>query len=150
MKTKGQNLRFAVEQDGERMYIASAQSFDLNVQCDTEEDTSKDSDSGWKEYEATLKSWSGSGTADYILDTADEGVMNADDIMDALGKTLPVFFDITGGEKNRTLQKGKYTGDAIITEWKISSQNATKVTVDFSFQGTGKLGKQPAPESSED
>lgn len=136
---KGQNLRFAILANGQRKYIAAALSFDLDVQVDTEESSNKDVTGGYKTYEAGLIGWSGSGQANYVNDEGDTEAMQADDMFMQVGKRVSVTFDMTTGEKNRDNQRGKYHGYAIITGWKVSAQNGSKVNYDFSFQGSGPL-----------
>lgn len=137
---KGQNLRFGIKQGAATKYIAAALSFDLDIQVDTEESSNKDITGGYKSYEAGLISWSGSGQANYVNDTNDKTAMQADDMFLQVGKKVSVTFDITEGEKNRSAQtSGKYTGEAIITGWKVSAQNGSNVNYDFTFQGTGPL-----------
>lgn len=144
---KGQNLRLGIKQGSSSTttkYIAAALSFDLDVQVDTEESSNKDVTGGYKSYEAGLISWSGSGQANYVNDTNDKTAMQADDMFGLLGQEVSVVFDITKGDKNRTIDTGKYTGKAILTGWKVSAQNGSKVNYDFNFQGTGALTKVTA------
>ena len=140
---KGQNLRLGIKSGtspATTRYIAAALSFDLDVQVDTEESSNKDITGGYKTYEAGLIGWSGSGQANYVNDTNDKTAMQADDMFLQVGKKVSVTFDITEGEKNRSAQtSGKYTGEAIITGWKVSAQNGSNVNYDFTFQGTGPL-----------
>lgn len=138
---KGQNLRFGIKQGGAVKYIAAALSFDLDIQVDTEETSNKDITGGYKAYEAGLIGWSGSGQANYVNNAEDTAALQADDMFALLGQTLEVVFDMTKGEKNRTLEAGKYTGKAILTGWKISAENGTKINYDFTFQGTEALTK---------
>ena len=141
---KGQNLRFGISTGTPAVtkYIAAALSFDLSVDVDTEDSSTKDSTGGWKEFEANLKGWSGSGQAVYVNDATDTAALQADGIFDMLGTTVKAVFDLTKGEKNRVLDDGGYEGNVIITSWKVSAANGSRVTIDFSFQGTGALTKQ--------
>lgn len=144
---KGQNLRLGIKSGtspATTKYIAAALSFDLDVQVDTEESSNKDITGGYKTYEAGLIGWSGSGQANYVNDAKDTAAMQADDMFGLLGKEVSVVFDITKGNKNRTIDTGKYTGKAILTGWKVSAQNGSKVNYDFNFQGTGELTKVTA------
>lgn len=141
---KGQNLRFGIKQSGAVKYIAAALFFDLDIQVDTEETSNKDITGGYKAYEAGLIGWSGSGQVNYVNDAEDTAAMQADDMFALLGQKLEVVFDMTKGEKNRTLDAGKYTSKAILTGWKISAENGTKINYDFTFQGTEALTKVEA------
>ena len=137
---KGQNLRIGIVEgtgsSATTKYIAGALNFDLSVDCDVQDSSTKDSTGGFKENEPGLIGWSGSGSARLVEDaTAFAGW----DILDLVGKEVVVTFDQTEGTKNRELEVAKKTGKAIINSWKVSAQNGETVNVDFSFTGNGAL-----------
>lgn len=143
---KGQNLRLALVIENIKKYIAGALTFDLTYQCDTSEATTKDSTGGFKEYEAGLKGWSGSGQCKLTLDAAEVAALKGFEIFDLVGKKVNATFDEVNGDKNRSEIVSHLNGDAIITEWKLGAQNGEDVNIDFSFQGTGELKHTPAIE----
>lgn len=143
-RKQGQNIRLGFRDDaGELKYIAGALTFDLSIEVDTEESTTKDSTNGFKEYEPGLVGWSGSGQARLTQDAEDLTGIQGWDISDLVGKTLHAEFNETDGQMNReTVIKRKY-GDVIITSWKITASNKETVNVDYAFQGTGELKNAP-------
>jgi len=142
---KGQNLRLAIKADGDqaKKYIAGALTFDLQIDADTEESSTKDSTGGWKEYEAGLKGFSGSGQCQLVPDA--DKLVNAYagwDIANLIGQTVEASFDDTEGSMNRSQVRPRKKGNVIITSWKISAQNGQTINADFSFQGTGALADE--------
>lgn len=138
-KIKGQNLRLGFEVENELKYIAGALTFDLSIEVDTEESTTKDSTANFKEYEAVMKGWSGSGQCRLAKDAEDLTGIQGWDISDLVGQTLHAEFNEVQGDQNRETSVRRKEGDIIITSWKIASSNKEAVNVDFSFQGTGEL-----------
>lgn len=143
---RGQNLRLALKDNSVgavKKYIAGAVSFDLDFQSDTEDTSTKDVTGSFKQFEATLKSWSGSGQCRLAKDAQDTAAVQGWDIFDLVGETLEASFDETSGNLNRETVTPRKKGNVIITGWKVSAQNGSVVNVDFSFQGTGPLVSAP-------
>lgn len=143
MFQQGQNLRFATIVDSVKKYIAGAMSFDLSIDADINDASTKDVTSGWKQNQAGLKGWSGSGQCRLTLDAQDIAAIKGWDLSDMVGNELDVTFDETDGEMNRETVRTRKYGKCILTSWKISAPNQDNATVDFSFTGNGPLNNAP-------
>lgn len=140
---KGQNLRIAILVGGVEKYIAGALTFDLNIQTETLDASTKDSTDGWAEKEPGEKSWNGSGQARLVVDAAEVAALKGWEISDMIGKTVKVSFNESDGDKNRETVIKRKVGNALLTSWKITSGNKENINCDFSFEGTGELKTVP-------
>lgn len=108
--------------------VAGMGEWNLDINVDTEEITNFASN-GWKEYLATLKSWTGSCTGTYeSADAAQDAMITA---ITGTGAAAAVVFTVTSGV---TL-----SGQAILTATGLPVQVGGKVEISFDMQGTGAL-----------
>lgn len=106
---------------------------ELTVTNGTRQTTCKDSGQ-WEEYLYGQTSWSMSGEALFSYDATNGGTAIYD--IAAGHTTISVVYQtgVTGDSK--------WTGTALVTEWKLSSQGQNEnVTYSYTFQGTGALVK---------
>ena len=142
MKIKGQNIRFAVTVKGTKTYLAASTNCQLHIAADLEDSSTKDMTGMWKEQECVGMSWDGSVDVN-VIDDALDNALKALDVPSLVGQEVDVEFDLTGGEKNRDVSKGKrlYAGKAIINDWSLTAQNQAQSTASVQFQGNGPLTK---------
>ena len=147
MKIKGQNIRFAMTVKGTKTYLAASTNCQLHIAADLEDSSTKDSTGMWKEQECVGMSWDGSVDVN-VIDDALDSALKALDVPSLVGQEVDVEFDLTGGEQNRDVSKGKrlYAGKAIINDWSLTAQNKAQSTATVQFQGNGPLTKVDASE----
>lgn len=111
--------------------MGNAKAWSLDIAQETV-DTTDFGSSGWKESQATLKSWSGSITAIFDASGADEG-----DLQTALtgGSSITLDLQLGGG----TGSYDKYSGSANITGQSITNDVNGIVEATYTFEGTGAL-----------
>ena len=132
---KGQNLRMFV--DGS--CVAAEQSCTFHVGTATEETSSKDSTGNWKEEEVTQLNWD--VQCDSLVVATDEGGKGLVDMLGLIGQTVALKFQETNGAQNRVEASSgiSKSGNAIVADVSVSSQNKTNVTYSVKFNGVGAL-----------
>ena len=132
---KGQNLRMFV--DGS--CVAAEQSCTFHVGTATEETSSKDSTGNWKEEEVTQLNWD--VQCDSLVVATDEGGKGLVDMLGLIGQTVALKFQETNGAQNRAeVSSGiSKSGNAIVADVSVSSQNKANVTYSVKFNGVGAL-----------
>ena len=132
---KGQNLRMFV--DGS--CIAAEQSCTFHVGTATEETSSKDSTGNWKEEEVTQLNWD--VQCDSLVVATDEGGKGLVDMLGLIGQTVALKFQETNGAQNRVEASSgiSKSGNAIVADVSVSSQNKANVTYSVKFNGVGAL-----------
>ena len=111
--------------------MGNAKAFSLDINQETV-DTTDFGSSGWKESQATLKSWSGSITAIFDASGADEA-----DLQTALTGGSAINLDLQLGDGTGSYDK--YSGSANITSQSVTNDVNGIVEVTFNFEGTGAL-----------
>lgn len=113
--------------------ITQAKAWSLTLSQETT-DVTNFSSNGWKESEATLKSWSGSITV--IFDGgADAG--QASLIAGVTSGSTVALVLLTSASGAGTSEK--FSGNAIVTSMPITNDVNGIIEVSFSFEGTGAL-----------
>ena len=132
---KGQNLRVFV--DGS--CVAAEQSCTFHVGTATEETSSKDSTGNWKEEEVTQLNWD--VQCDALVVAADEGGKGLVDMIGLIGQTVALKFQETNGAQNRVEASSgiSKSGNAIVADVSVNSQNKANVTYSVKFNGVGAL-----------
>lgn len=132
---KGQNLRVFV--DGS--CVAAEQSCTFHVGTATEETSSKDSKGNWKEEEVTQLNWD--VQCDSLVVATDEGGKGLVDMLGLIGQTVALKFQETNGAQNRVEASSgiSKSGNAIVADVSVSSQNKANVTYSVKFNGVGAL-----------
>ena len=132
---KGQNLRVFV--DGS--CVAAEQSCTFHVGTATEETSSKDSTGNWKEEEVTQLNWD--VQCDALVVATDEGGKGLVDMIGLIGQTVALKFQETNGAQNRVEASSgiSKSGNAIVADVSVSSQNKANVTYSVKFNGVGAL-----------
>lgn len=132
---KGQNLRVFV--DGS--CVAAEQSCTFHVGTATEETSSKDSTGNWKEEEVTQLNWD--VQCDSLVVATDEGGKGLVDMLGLIGQTVALKFQETNGAQNRVEASSgiSKSGNAIVADVSVSSQNKANVTYSVKFNGVGAL-----------
>lgn len=132
---KGQNLRVFV--DGS--CVAAEQSCTFHVGTATEETSSKDSTGNWKEEEVTQLNWD--VQCDSLVVATDEGGKGLVDMIGLIGQTVALKFQETNGAQNRVEASSgiSKSGNAIVADVSVSSQNKANVTYSVKFNGVGAL-----------
>lgn len=132
---KGQNLRVFV--DGS--CVAAEQSCTFHVGTATEETSSKDSTGNWKEEEVTQLNWD--VQCDSLVVATDEGGKGLVDMLGLIGQTVALKFQETNGAQNRVEASSgiSKSGNAIVADVSVSSQNKANVTYSVKFNGIGAL-----------
>lgn len=132
---KGQNLRVFV--DG--ACVAAEQSCTFHVGTATEETSSKDSTGNWKEEEVTQLNWD--VQCDSLVVATDEGGKGLVDMLGLIGQTVALKFQETNGAQNRVEASSgiSKSGNAIVADVSVSSQNKANVTYSVKFNGVGAL-----------
>lgn len=132
---KGQNLRMFV--DGS--CVAAEQSCTFHVGTATEETSSKDSTGNWKEEEVTQLNWD--VQCDSLVVATDEGGKGLVDMLGLIGQTVALKFQETNGAQNRVEASSgiSKSGNAIVADVSVSSQNKANVTYSVKFNGVGAL-----------
>ena len=111
--------------------MGNAKAFSLDINQETV-DTTDFGSSGWKESQATLKSWSGSITAIFDESGTAEGALQTGL---TAGSTVALDLQLGGG----TGSYDKYSGSANITSQSVTNDVNGIVEVTFNFEGTGAL-----------
>lgn len=132
---KGQNLRMFV--DGS--CVAAEQSCTFHVGTATEETSSKDSTGNWKEEEVTQLNWD--VQCDSLVVATDEGGKGLVDMLGLIGQIVALKFQETNGAQNRVEASSgiSKSGNAIVADVSVSSQNKANVTYSVKFNGVGAL-----------
>lgn len=132
---KGQNLRVFV--DGS--CVAAEQSCTFHVGTATEETSSKDSTGNWKEEEVTQLNWD--VQCDSLVVATDEGGKGLVDMLGLIGQTVALKFQETNGAQNRVEASSgiSKSGNAIVADVSVNSQNKANVTYSVKFNGVGAL-----------
>ena len=132
---KGQNLRVFV--DGS--CVAAEQSCTFHVGTATEETSSKDSTGNWKEEEVTQLNWD--VQCDALVVATDEGGKGLVDMLGLIGQTVALKFQETNGAQNRVEASSgiSKSGNAIVADVSVNSQNKANVTYSVKFNGVGAL-----------
>ena len=132
---KGQNLRVFV--DGS--CVAAEQSCTFHVGTATEETSSKDSTGNWKEEEVTQLNWD--VQCDSLVVATDEGGKGLVDMLGLIGQIVALKFQETNGAQNRVEASSgiSKSGNAIVADVSVSSQNKANVTYSVKFNGVGAL-----------
>ena len=132
---KGQNLRVFV--DGS--CVAAEQSCTFHVGTATEETSSKDSTGNWKEEEVTQLNWD--VQCDALVVATDEGGKGLVDMIGLIGQTVALKFQETNGAQNRVEASSgiSKSGNAIVADVSVNSQNKANVTYSVKFNGVGAL-----------
>lgn len=132
---KGQNLRVFVA----GKCVAAEQSCTFHVGTATEETSSKDSEGNWKEEEVTQLNWDVQSDA-LVVATDDDG-KGLVDILGMIGQTVALKFQETNGAQNRAeVSSGiSKSGNAIVADISVNSQNKANVTYSVKFNGVGAL-----------
>ena len=111
--------------------MGNAKAWSLDIAQETT-DTTDFGSSGWKESQATLKSWSGSITAIFDASGTAEGALQTGLTG---GSTVTLDLQLGGG----TGSYDKYSGSANITGQSVTNDVNGIVEVTFSFEGTGAI-----------
>lgn len=132
---KGQNLRVFVDDS----CVAAEQSCTFHVGTATEETSSKDSTGNWKEEEVTQLNWD--VQCDSLVVATDEGGKGLVDMLGLIGQTVALKFQETNGAQNRVEASSgiSKSGNAIVADVSVSSQNKANVTYSVKFNGVGAL-----------
>lgn len=132
---KGQNLRVFV--DGS--CVAAEQSCTFHVGTATEETSSKDSTGNWKDEEVTQLNWD--VQCDSLVVATDDGGKGLVDMLGLIGQTVALKFQETNGAQNRVEASSgiSKSGNAIVADVSVSSQNKANVTYSVKFNGIGAL-----------
>lgn len=132
---KGQNLRVFV--DGS--CVAAEQSCTFHVGTATEETSSKDSTGNWKEEEVTQLNWD--VQCDSLVVATDDGGKGLVDMLGLIGQIVALKFQETNGAQNRVEASSgiSKSGNAIVADVSVSSQNKANVTYSVKFNGIGAL-----------
>lgn len=144
-KIKGQNIRLAIAESGAKKYFAASTTCSLSVNADVEDSSTKDdaiNGVAWRKQEVTGKNWDCSAEVQ-IVDAAEIGTdgIGGFSIADMVGAEVEVEVNLVTGEKNRTQDKGLYTGKALITAWSLTAGNRQTATASVTLQGQGPLTK---------
>lgn len=132
-KIKGQNLRLLSTKFGGAIPLATSCSITLSG--NTEDTSTKDSDSMFNEETVVSHSWQAQAEA-YIED-ADAVRTYAALILD--DGTIPLGWDQTAGNQNRTAQNANFkrSGSAYVTDITMNFNDRETIQVSMSFQGSG-------------
>lgn len=132
---KGQNLRVFV--DGS--CVAAEQSCTFHVGTVTQETSSKDYMGSWKEDEVTQLNWD--VQCDSLVVATDDGGKGLVDMLGLIGQTVVLKFQETNGAQNRVEASSgiSKSGNAIVADVSVSSQNKANVTYSVKFNGVGAL-----------
>ena len=135
MAKKGQHLRVFV--DG--VCVAGELSCTFHIGTTTEETSSKDSVGDWKEEEVTQKDWD--VQCDALVVAKDENGKGLVDMMGLTGQTVALKFQETNGAQNRVeVESGiSKSGNAIVADVSVNSQDKNNVTYSVKFNGVGAL-----------
>lgn len=143
---KGQNLRLKIN----NKFVAFAQDCELNVETETEETSTKDSNAKFKDYDVTGVGYTVSTNALFSVDESETDTTGMDG-MAALdialtGNRLDFEFEKTdpSSDKNRTLATSpvvKYTGTVIINNFSIKATNKQNGSYTLNALGCGPLVK---------
>lgn len=143
---KGQNLRVLVGVDTEHLQcIAASTNCVLHCTLQVEEDTTKDATDDWIEREPVGLNWDVQVDALIVSSDDDEYLPGANAIEQLqVGRVYKLLFSRTAGaagEQNRDVvdDEIQFSGDAILSDLQITSQNAELATGIARFTGTGEL-----------
>ena len=127
-------------------FVAGAQSFTLNINVQTEDASSKDTDAGWSYPEPVSIAWDCSTDAlVYDEDPVEggSGVLLADFMGQALDPEgaigIGIQFALASGTNQRTKGDVIASGNATMTGLTVNAQNRQNGTYTASFQGEGAL-----------
>ena len=119
--------------------VAAEQSCTFHVGTATEETSSKDSTGNWKEEEVTQLNWD--VQCDSLVVATDEGGKGLVDMLGLIGQIVALKFQETNGAQNRVEASSgiSKSGNAIVADVSVSSQNKANVTYSVKFNGVGAL-----------
>ena len=119
--------------------VAAEQSCTFHVGTATEETSSKDSTGNWKEEEVTQLNWD--VQCDSLVVATDEGGKGLVDMLGLIGQTVALKFQETNGAQNRVEASSgiSKSGNAIVADVSVSSQNKANATYSVKFNGVGAL-----------
>ena len=146
---KGQNLRVLIGEDDTTLEcIAASTSCTVHLSAIVEESSHKDIEDDWLRQEVTALAWDAQVDA-LVLDTDDDEAMNIEELR--VGKEYTLRFSRTAGaagNKNRdeVTDTMQLTGQALLTDLQIVSENQTEATYSARFTGTGDLVQYTPPE----
>lgn len=135
---KGQNLRVFV--DGKPMSLAT--NCTVNIQHQTENESTKDDTGAWDKVSVTGANWDIS--FEMLFQSAADAAAQTFTTLLTIIKSLTakeVAFDKAAGTNNRTAQNAAYaiTGDAYLTSLSLRSDNRQNVTISGTLTGAGPL-----------
>lgn len=143
---KGENLRVLVGIDTEHLQcIAASTNCILHCALQVEEDTTKDTTDDWIEREPVGLNWDVQVDALVVTNDDQEYLPGACSIGQLqIGRAYKLQFSRTAGaagEQNRDVVDDamQFTGDAILSDIHITSQNVELAIVSAKFTGTGEL-----------
>ena len=137
---KGQNLRLLLttEQGGDARCIAASQTCTVHLALQMEEDTTKDNDNDWIDYEPVGINWDAQAQALVVVDAEDTGGVQIEDLLQ-VGLEVLVQFSPTSGTKNREAGQSIVEGYAIISDLQINATNQELSTYTVQLTGSGDL-----------
>jgi len=145
---KGENLRVLVGDDTDHLScIAASTNCVMHCALELQEDTTKDTTDDWIEREPVGLNWDVSVDALIVSDDDDEYLPGAHAIDQLqVGRVYQLRFTRTAGasgEQNRDAVADaiRFTGEAILSDLNITSQNAEIATGTAKFTGTGQLSQ---------
>lgn len=129
----GQNFRANVNGNA----VAEATNCQVTIQGNMEDASTKDSTSGWMEEQMVSKQWQ------VQVDHVDATLASLRALITQFNSdTNPtVGFDQTGGAQNRVAQEAGFarSGDAILSDLSIVSNNRQTIQTTCQYQGNGPL-----------
>lgn len=146
---KGQNLRVLLGDDDEHLAcVAAATNCQVHLSLEMQEDTTKDTDDDWIYNEPVGINWDAQVDALVVIDAEDTGGQQLSDMV--IGQVYRLRFSQTAGaagEQNRDAVENalQLTGDAILNDIQINSQNSEETSYTAKFQGTGDLTPYTPP-----
>lgn len=136
---KGQNLRiFIGAASSSTKPIAKATNCTVHLGTSTENESTKDDTGDWDKITVVGKNWDISAECEFVSDS-DSTAITAADVLDLFGTEVFAKFAPASGDKNRTAGTALLSGNAIITDMSITSQNKTTVTASITLTGNGAL-----------
>ncbi|MCD4839730.1 phage major tail protein, TP901-1 family [Neobacillus sedimentimangrovi] len=127
------NVNIGTDQEPVWTKVAGQRGCTLNRSAETLETTSKDSTSGFKEFEVSFKEWS--IEADGLLVNGDTGFSALEDAF-MNGEKVKVQMATPSGDK--------FEGMALITDFPIEAPYDDMATYSVTLQGSGLLSKVSA------
>lgn len=132
-KIWGQNFRVFVAGAA----VVEAQSCQVNIQGNTENESTKDSTAGWAQDTMVSKQW------DVSVDGVDASLSNLRALVTRFNSDskVTVGWDQTAGAQNRVAQNANFarSGEAILNDLTINADNHSTIKVSCKYQGSGAL-----------